>query len=283
MAKGENRIVAITYANEKYAKAAKLNIKTAKRIGKVDDAILYSPQNIDSVFRKKHEDIFKYEKGNGYWLWKPYLINKTLESMNEGDILIYTDSTIIWRDEANKLLNAMEKNCSDKMIFLLGKEYIDAKYTKRDAFVLMNSGEEKYYNTPQANAAMIVFKKNEINMEFCAKWLMYASDKRILTDLPNTCGKENYPGFLMHRHDQSVLSLLAKQYDSIFFVDPSQWGKVSDYSAEIKERSDYPCIFNHHRIANASSSVQVLLMQTAIAQKIIHKKYLRKRKREDAS
>lgn len=276
MNKGKKRIVAITYANEKYIRAAKLNIKSARKIGRVNDAFLYEPKDIDASFKKSHEDIFRYEKGNGYWLWKPYVILKTLEHMSDNDILIYTDSTIIYREEAQKLINAMEGNHADRMIFLLGKEYTEAKYTKRDAFILMDSDDEKYYNTPQVNAAMIVFKKNEMNMDFCSEWLRYASDERILTDLPNTCGQDNYPGFLMHRHDQSVLSLLAKRYDSIFFADPSQWGKVSGYSVEVKRRSSYPCIFNHHRIANAGSVAQVLLMQTAIAQKIIYKRYLRK-------
>lgn len=278
--KEKDRIIAITYANEKYAKSAKLNARTAKRVGKVNATVIYSPKDIEISFRKEHEDIFQCEKGNGYWLWKPYFIIKTLENMNEGEILIYTDAAIIYKDEVQKLIKTMEKNHADKMVFLLGKEYIDAKYTKRDAFILMDCDEEKYYATPQVNAAMIVFKKNKANIEFCAEWLEYASDKRILTDIPNTCGKENYSGFLMHRHDQSILSLVAKRHNSVFFVDPSQWGGVSDYSEAIKERSDYPCIFNHHRIANTSSIVYILFMQTAIVQKIIYKKYMWQERRK---
>lgn len=280
MKKRSEKIIAITYANEKYAKAAKLNVKTAKRTGKVDMALVYSPKDIEESFKKNHETILGYEKGNGYWLWKPYFIKRTLESMNEGEILIYTDSTIIYKEEAKKLVNAMEESHVDKMVFLLGKEYVDANYTKRDTFILMESDEEKYYATPQVNAAMIVFRKNEANMEFCAEWLKYASDERILTDIPNTCGKENYPGFLVHRHDQSVLSLLAKRHDSVFFVDPSQWGGgESDYSIEIKERSNYPCIFNHHRIPNASSILYIMFMQTAVVQKVIYKKYIRQERK----
>lgn len=279
---GQSKIVAITYANEKYAKAARLNMRTAKKTGKVDKTILYSPNDIELSFWNNHKEILQQVKGNGYWLWKPYFILATLKKMDEGDVLIYTDAAIIYNDSASKLITAMEQNHTDKMLFLLGKEYTDAKYTKRDAFILMDCDEEKYYETAQVNAAIVVFKKNEENIKFCSEWLQYASDSRILTEIPNTCGKENYPNFLMHRHDQSILSLLSKKYDSIFFMDPSQWGDKSDYADDIKERSQYSCVFNHHRIANANSLLYIFIMQTAIVKKIRYKKFLweenRKRK-----
>lgn len=274
----KSKVVAITYANEKYAQAAKLNIKTAKKVGKVNEAIFYSPKDIEPSFYEEHKGILMQKKGNGYWLWKPYFIKKTLENMHEGDVLVYTDSAIIYRDKVSKLVDTMEQNHTNKMIFLLGKEYIDAKYTKRDAFILMDCDTEKYYNTPQVNAAIIVLKKNEETVHFCSEWLKYASDRRILTDIPNTCGKENYPEFLMHRHDQSILSLLSKKYNTMFFRDPTQWGDKSEYSEEIKERSNYSCIFIHHRIAKASSVIYVLLMQTTIMKKIFYKTYLLSKK-----
>lgn len=277
--KKQSKIIAITYADKKYARAARLNIRTAKKFGKVNEAFLYSPKDLDVAFKNRHKDILMQKKGGGYWLWKPYFIKKTLEGMREEEVLIYTDAAIMYTDKVCKLLYAMEESNTDRMFFLLGKEYIDAKYTKRDAFILMNSDEGRFYNSPQVNAAVIVFKRNKRNIDFCTKWLEYAFDSRILTDIPNVCGRENYPEFLMHRHDQSILSLLAKKYDSVFFRDPTQWGEISEYSDEIKKRSSYPCIFNHHRIAKANSVVYVLLMQNKTIKKIIYKKYLLKQKR----
>ena len=37
------------------------------------------------------EFILANKRGYGYWLWKPYLIMKTLEQMNDNDILVYAD------------------------------------------------------------------------------------------------------------------------------------------------------------------------------------------------
>ena len=65
------KIVTITYSNKHYS---------------------YGPNDLDKVFREKNKDILSRERGNGYWLWKSYIINKTIiEKLNERDYLIYTD------------------------------------------------------------------------------------------------------------------------------------------------------------------------------------------------
>jgi hypothetical protein len=46
------------------------------------------------------------------------------------------------------------------------------------------------------------------NRRFVEMWLDACTDARVLTDAPNTCGQPNLPGFVEHRHDQSVLSVL---------------------------------------------------------------------------
>ena len=28
---------------------------------------------------------------HGFWLWKPFIIKKTMENMNDGDVLLYLD------------------------------------------------------------------------------------------------------------------------------------------------------------------------------------------------
>ena len=47
---------------------------------------------------------------------------------------------------------------------------------------------------------------------FLQKLIKYSTDKRIITDDPNTLGLPNYPGFRDNRHDQTVLSILFKKY-----------------------------------------------------------------------
>jgi hypothetical protein len=55
--------------------------------------------------------------------------------------------------------------------------------------------------------------------------LAYAQDSRAITDDDNVLGLHNYPDFRGHRHDQAILSLLAKNWGLTVYPDPSQWGK----------------------------------------------------------
>ena len=61
-------------------------------------------------------------------------------------------------------------------------------------------------------------------MDFFAEWLRHAQDERNLTDAPNQCGLPNYPGFVEHRHDQSILSLLGRREGVAVVGDISEWG-----------------------------------------------------------
>ena len=47
----------------------------------------------DNIFWSNHGKFLENNKrGYGYWLWKPYLIKKNLDTMNEDDILFYADA-----------------------------------------------------------------------------------------------------------------------------------------------------------------------------------------------
>jgi hypothetical protein len=76
-------------------------------------------------------------------------------------------------------------------------------------------------------------------MTFVSEWLTYAQDSRAIMDDNNVLGSTNYPDFRSHRHDQTILSLLAKKWNLTVYPDPSQWGE--------SEQRPYPTIFNHHR------------------------------------
>ena len=73
------KIVAISYSNEIYQTQLQYNKKSAFENGKVDEYYEYGPNDIDKNFREKNKDILSRKRGNGYWLWKPYIILKTLK------------------------------------------------------------------------------------------------------------------------------------------------------------------------------------------------------------
>jgi len=209
--KKKSKIVAVTYSNHLYKRQIKLNRKSSLEIGEVDEHYSYGPDDIDDEFKKKNKDILMSKRGNGYWLWKPYFINKTIvEKLNDGDYLIYTDARMIFMNSSYLLIDFLEKNNASMWMNKLTLK--ESQWTKRDAFILIGVDKPYFYDSNQYMAGIQIYKKAEYTVKFIQEWLYYCQDKRIITDEENTLGKMNYQDFKENRHDQSALSLLIKKH-----------------------------------------------------------------------
>lgn len=214
-------ITVINFADENFKKQQKYNTKSAYKFG-AHKVIEYSPKDIDIEFIKKYSHIFSQKRGFGYWLWKPYIILKTLEKINYGDYLFYCDSSAYFVNKIQYLIDTMIKDKQDILAFEL--PLIERQWTKRDAFILMGCDKEEFVNSNQILSGYILVKKNDFTLNFFREYFNFCKDYRILTDSPNELGYENYSDFIDHRHDQSIFSLLCKKYGIKPHRDPSQFG-----------------------------------------------------------
>jgi len=171
----------------------------------------YSMKNIDEKFQRENKAILEQKRGAGYWLWKPYLILEALARVEDNDIVMYTDSGSHFVQSAEPLFELVNSIPSGILLFIHCHPHKNYIWTKRDAFILMECETENCWNSTQYNGAFIVIRKTLESLYFMKAFLKYATDERILTDMPNTQGKPNFDGFNDHRHDQSILSLLAKK------------------------------------------------------------------------
>lgn len=240
-------ITAINYADNSFNKAQKLNLSTALQWG-ADRTIGYNPSDIDFSFYEKNKEILCAKKGNGFYLWKPYFLYKAYQQLKKGDYLIYTDAGSIYVNKIQYLIDCMEKEDQDIMVFSLQKEMLEKKYTKRDAFILMECDKPQYTDTPQSIGGYVILKKTDFVQNFLEEDLYYAQDARIITENANTLGQNNYPEYIAHRHDQSVWSLMSKKYRVKRFRDPSQFGLRNQYELEVENRSTFPQIIDSHRM-----------------------------------
>ena len=236
------KIVGISYSNKLYKASQLLNKKTAYKVGKVDEYYSYGPNDIDNTFKEKNKDILSRERGNGYWLWKPYFILKTLkEKLNNGDFLIYTDAQIIYTDRVDKLIDFLKERKAEMWAERLAC-CIEKEYSKRDAFVLIGVDQPFYTNTNQYIASYQIYKKTILTEKFLEDYLYYCRDKRIITDEPNSMGLPNYNIFIDNRHDQTVFSLLIKKYG--LANSGSQNMSIDEIN---KLNTTMPHIFCHYR------------------------------------
>jgi len=240
----------ISFGNEKYYKSLDLLEKTSLEIGKVDKFIRYTQEWLKTTeFWKKNQYILNNDRGVGYWCWKPFIILETFKTLDEGDIVLYSDAGVSVIDDLNPLFEVAQTNLNNgKIIFKLPPVGVTAHlaktWTKRDCFVLTNSDEYKYWNSNMVNGAVSLWVKNDKNIEFLNEWQRYLRDSRIISNDNNMCGRPNFIDFKFHRHDQSVLTLLCTKYNFELFRDPTQYG--NDFINEFKN-SPYKQLFYHHR------------------------------------
>lgn len=198
----------INYAHNTCYHSQRFNAETGKETGEFDVVISYGHDMIDEEFKNKNEHILSQPRGSGYWLWKPYIIWKTMEEMSTGDCLMYADSDT-WFIHSVKPLIEPCNSMNGVLACYNYPPYINAHWTKRDCFVEMDVDREEVAAARQLESGCVFFQKNELSVQFVEEWLRWCQVKEILTDVPNICGKENYPGFIEHRHDQSIFTFVA--------------------------------------------------------------------------
>lgn len=251
----------ISYSTKEFRESQGILRESAIKYG-VDEVISYTEDDLlKTEFYLKHKQILDRKRGAGYWLWKPYFILKTLERIEDGDILIYADSGIKIVSDLKPLIDIC-KNKKDIVSFN-DIDYINKVWTKRDCFVLMDCDSERYWNARHRTAAFHLHMKSKGNIYFIKEWLRYCSYEDVLTDKSNSRG-DNLDGFIEHRHDQSIFSLLTVKYDKEMFRNPSQYGNYlklpefrrkdeflqQDYVNDIDKcfiNSKYDTIIDHHR------------------------------------
>lgn len=159
-------------------------------------------------FYNNNLHLFKYKKYSGYFIWKPFIIQKTME-LYPDKFILYCDSNIRFRD-FSKIYDCIH----NKNYFFIGcHNFINKHWTKRDTFVFMDMDEEKYWDAHQIWTSLMGFRNTHEIQSLFSVYTYYCSKEICVTDQPNTLGKNNLDGFREHRWEQSVMSLLIKNQD----------------------------------------------------------------------
>lgn len=209
-------------SNDQYGESRLRLNASAERQGITDIRSIDWEQFKTGDFYRNNKAILDRPTGMGYWLWKPYIILEALNSVRDGDIVIYADSGLEIIAPLDPLLGIC-RNGNPIMLFGNG-DFPNSMWTKRDCFILMDCDREEVWRSPQCDAAFGLFQRSETTLRFVREWLEYCRDARILTDDANTGGRRNLPDFIAHRRDQSVLSLMACKYRLPLFRMPTQFG-----------------------------------------------------------
>lgn len=176
-----------------------------------------SPETI-KPFITMNKNIFKYKRGFGYWLWKPYIISLKLSKLKKDEILVYLDcgSTI---QNNNIILNNYLKILNDKSIIVFANsDHLEKQFQKNRLLKHFNlDNDNEFLNSNHIESGCLLIKKNEESLNFIKQWLQLCEYNNY--ELLNDCLDSESTDFIEHRHDQSILSILSKQSNIVHIMN----------------------------------------------------------------
>ncbi|MDC3404564.1 hypothetical protein OAY26_02495 [Acidimicrobiia bacterium] len=216
----------ITYGDHEYFIHRKRLSLQAKRFNYFDKVIDYKKSDISKNFKIKYKELFKYKKGGGFWIWKYYIILRTLETMKDGDIVMYLDSGSTLNNRGKKRLQEyfeLLNSSSHTLLMFEVQNLIERDWAVKEVLNYFNYSSNSIEATsPGIMATSFFIKKTPTSQLFFEEILKIAShDYNFFTDFYSTQPQEEY--FNAHRHDQTILSLMAKKHGYLSLPDETQY------------------------------------------------------------
>lgn len=225
----------VSFADTRYIKSLERIKSETEQFG-FDERYFLTEKDLPKDFFKGFNPKI-YRRGFGYWTWKPYIVNKMLEKLDEGDILVYSDAGTQWhisgKNRFEEYINMLSLNTP---LLTFQQPFLTKDWTKGDVFqYICPDTWLKYAMKLQLWGGTFFIRKNKLSVNLFKRWLDIADNhKSLMTDVksktPNPCG------FREHRHDQSVFSLLVKQIPHVEI----SWQEVESLDGIWKGRDVYP-------------------------------------------
>ena len=271
------RKILLSFGDKSLRKSNKRLTSQVEKFNFYTDIFIYDESNLSQEFVTKYSQHLKPEvKGFGYWCWKPQIIKQVLDEMSEGDILHYLDigchlnsrgimrlqeyidilknsKGILGFDFSYPLDNKFFKHDGRKLF-----DWPEKHWTKIDLLKYFNADNDEILNSPQICATTIFFLKNSFTQNFVNDWVNTFKENFSLIDDSPSNHKEK-EGFIMHRHDQSIFSILGKLNDisiissyEIYYPDKhniikADWQALENLPIHAKRDKDKGFYFNNKR------------------------------------
>jgi hypothetical protein len=243
----------VSFASSNLYRSSNRIYKQALNMKIYDDIFIFSEKDLPGSFSKKFKGkLTMGTRGYGYWVWKPQILLNVLSQIKDGDIIQYTDAGCHLNLNGVKRLKqyfALAQNSKngilafqagnpfsipnvDNRIFPLLPDKHWIKGDLLDYFHVRNDAE--LLDSPTIGAGVIFIRKCPESIAIIREWLdIIEYDFSLVDDSPSL--SSNLPGFIEHRHDQAIFSILCKKYgvtklSAYEYWYPSKRGKKADWS-----------------------------------------------------
>lgn len=188
-----------------------------------DRFLQYHRKDIDADFYNKNKAILDQKRGAGYWLWKPYILLKTLKELPEGAIVFYADSPVIFKNSIEPFVRKLNDSKTDILLLQDGSKrknnFNKAFQTIKSEALTLNNIDPSSLDAKYALwGAFLVVRNTERGRAFVQTWLNLCENKDALTDQPLD-GQKQLTNFKVHSHDQALLFVATqKKPDGITYI-----------------------------------------------------------------
>lgn len=216
--------ILIFYGTEEFSGSLIRLKKEAKSLNIFDKIIIYTPD--DLPIHIKSNPLMNYKKGGGYWLWKPYIIWKTLQD-KPNSCVVYIDAgcsvskSTEWKEyfdlikTYDTILFQYRNNFDyqwDKLWPTATTKIINwTKFSTQEYFdhLIKNNN---WHDFEKIMGGFIICKNSK--NEFIDNWLKISLFKpELITDPFGEEIENQNANFIEHRHDQSIITPLAYYFN----------------------------------------------------------------------
>lgn len=230
----------ITFADSRLTGALIRIAKQARAMDFFDEIETLTEKDLDAAYVEENKHLLKRGvRGFGYWIWKPYIIWRALQSMSEGDELYYVDAGCHFnpngRSRMLEYAEMLRQNELGVAGFELTPDCSVRAFTKMELLVHMGvNGRDDLLPRSQICATHVFVRKNAGSMAFLEEWVGICRDIQLVDDSPSEL--PDLPGFVEHRHDQSVFSILCMLYGAALLPGRETWpeNNTRDWSTMMK-------------------------------------------------
>ncbi|NBR42767.1 MAG: hypothetical protein EBU04_07880 [Verrucomicrobia bacterium] len=185
---------------------------------------LLSASDLGSDYRANCGDFVRTyrRRGYGFWSWKPYIIHRHLASLQAGDVVLYLDAGYSlnpeWLSRFKGYFDSTISHPSGWFAFESG--HLVGPYTKRSLLLAHDADDESTRALPMLMAGCQFILARPDNVELARKWHEAMQVRDQIDDSP---APNELEGFVAHRHDQCVFSILGHRRGVAHSPDETNW------------------------------------------------------------
>ncbi|MDD9886182.1 MAG: hypothetical protein OXU83_03345 [Gammaproteobacteria bacterium] len=247
----------------KYRRAVRRVCREARAFGLFDGITGHTDESLRRDFpdfRREHGAFIEANKRRGYgcWLWKPFLILHHLQTMREGDILLYVDAGCELNPHGRQRLAEYVEMCAEHSVVTFRVaaqfEYPVKHWTKMDTILRLDP-ELQMVEQAQHECGVMLLKKTAATVKLAREWFAVCTENnyRYLDDSESVAPNDG--NFREHRHDQSVATLLLVKHGLDFCLSGERNFKPGRWHTD---GAQFPVWTSRHRTGMTSPRMQRL-------------------------